>query len=264
MAYQHDDKARREASAHAIADDELVRLQESCRRKVEQLGPEGVRGHCIRFSLGAWGTDAECLPEAVRAKEAISRGDVFDIATQVLACNRGAADLLTASFIWGMGLTGYGPRRYRDIRAAARGRVEEALRGVRAAVSKDPRHPDPVTGYAQFYGGTDYEDRAAPGDERWSRLRGYGPAFFTKFLYFSTPAALILDARMARAVSRLSNLPNLVNTNGTIPAWTPYRYSVYLHWMNQTAEACGATPELLELTLFEPPPDPPDEGEAAD
>lgn len=263
MTYQHDDEARREASGQQVAAGELARLRELCTRKARQLEPEGVRGHCVRFSPDAWGTDADFLPAAVRAKEKISRGDVFDIATQVVACNQRAADLLTASFIWGMGLTGYGPRRYRVIRAAAQDRLEPALRGVREAITNDSRHPDPVAGYAQFYGGHDHEHRAEPGDEHWSRLRGYGPAFFTKFLYFSTPGALILDARMARAVSRLSTLTNLVNPNGTIPAWTPYRYSVYLHWMNQTAAACGVTPELLELTLFEPPSDPPDEGEAA-
>jgi hypothetical protein len=50
------------------------------------------------------------------------------------------------------------------------------------------------------------------------------------------------------------HLSNLVDANSSIPAWTPYRYSLYLHWMNQTAAACCFTPDLLEVTLFEPPP----------
>jgi hypothetical protein len=110
-----------------------------------------------------------------------------------------------------MGMTGYGPRRYRDIRAFVHGRMEDALRRVRTAILDDPRQPDPVAGYAQFYGGHGHDRRAAPGEEPWSRLRGYGSAFFTKFLYFSTPGALILDATMARAVSQLSGLNHLVN-----------------------------------------------------
>jgi len=93
---------------------------------------------------------------------------------------------------------------------------------------------DPVAGYACLYGGYDYEDRAAPGQEPWSRLRGFGPAFFIKFLYSSKPGALILDNWLAAAVHRLSQLPYLVTRDGRSVTWTPYRYSVYLHWMAQT------------------------------
>lgn len=65
----------------------------------------------------------------------------------------------------------------------------------------------------------------------WSGLRGFGPAFFTKFLYFGTPGVLILDNRLANAVHKLSQLPHLVAGNRQSLAWTPNRYSVYLHWM---------------------------------
>jgi 8-oxoguanine DNA glycosylase-like protein len=92
-------------------------------------------------------------------------------------------------------------------------------------VHKDPAPPGPIAGYACLPGGYDYHDRAAPGQEPWSRLHGFGPAFFTKFLYFSTPGALILDNQLANAV---------------------------LHWMTQTAWTIGVKPELLELTLFQP------------
>jgi hypothetical protein len=50
----------------------------------------------------------------------------------------------------------------------------------------------------------------APGQQPWSRLHLFGPAFFTKFLYFCGPGALILDNRLANAVYRLSRLPYLV------------------------------------------------------
>ena len=98
-----------------------------------------------------------------------------------------AADLLTASFIWGWGTAGYGPRRLRRIRSRAGDRLEPALRRVLDAVSKDAVAPDPVAGYARLYGGQASQDRAAPGQEPWSRLHGFGPAFFTKFLYFGRP-----------------------------------------------------------------------------
>jgi hypothetical protein len=58
-------------------------------------------------------------------------------------------------------------------------------------------------------------------------------------LYFSTPGALILDNRSANGVHRLSQLPNFVTGNGQSQTWTPYRYSVYLHWMTQTAQQSG-------------------------
>ena len=108
-------------------------------------------------------------------------------------------------------------------------------------------------------------DRRAPaGQPPWSRLHKFGPAFFTKFLYFSTPGALILDNRLANAVYQRSGLPHLVTKDGRSLAWTPYRYAVYLHWMRQTAEQAGAPPEMLEVTLFRPPADPMDEQDAAD
>jgi hypothetical protein len=100
--------------------------------------------------------------------------------------------------------------------------------------------------------------------EPWSRLRGFGPAFFTKFLYFSTPGALILDNRLANAVYSRSRLPYLVTGKGRSLAWTPYRYAVYLQWMGHTAQAVGVEPEILELTLFRPPGDLNAEHDAAD
>ena len=263
MAYKHDDEARSEASRLKIGDDEIADLRDLCGRKTADLGPPGVRAHWVGFPATAWGDAARCLPGAVLRQERVSRGDVFEIASQVRDSDRCAADLLTASFIWGMGRTGYGPRRYRDICAMAGGRLEQKLRQALEA-GNDSDYPDPVAGYAQLYGGDDDRQRAAPQDERWSRLHGYGPAFFTKFLYFSTPGALILDARMARAVLKLSGTSHLISADGSVPAWTPYRYCVYLHWTSQTAQTVGVTPDLLEATLFRPPPDPPGEDEAAD
>lgn len=54
-------------------------------------------------------------------------------------------------------------------------------------------------------------------------------AFFTKFLYFSAPGALILGIRLANAIRKLSKLPRLVTGNRRSQAWTSYRYPVSLH-----------------------------------
>jgi hypothetical protein len=172
--------------------------------------------------------------------------------------------LLAATFVWGWGTTGYGPGRYRAICAAAGDRLEPSLQRVLAEIHQDPGSPEPIAGYAQLYGGYEYAHRAAPGQEPWSRLHGFGPAFFTKFLYFCAPGALILDNRLANVVYGRSRLSYLVTGKGCSLAWTPYRYAVYLHWMGQTARAIGVEPELLESSLFRPPGDLNNEHEAAD
>ena len=264
MAYEYDDQALQEAAGHGVSQDEAERLRDMCARKAAEFGNGGVRSHSARFSVAAWDEPPGSLSSVIPRSGRISRGDVLDLGTQVRAGDLPAADLFTASFIWGTGTTGYGPRRHRDIRAAAGDRLEPSLQRVLAAISKDPGALDLIAGYAQLYGGYDYESRAAAGQEPWSRLHEFGPAFFTKFLYFSTPGALILDNRVARAVHERSGLPHLVTGDGRSLAWTPYRYAVYLHWMQQTARAVDTTPEMLEATLFQPPEDPLEEGDAAD
>lgn len=228
VTYEWDDQARKEAAEHPISGPDADILRGECSRKAAGLGPDGVRGHSVGFTVAAWDKPPG-LPDGVPRTGCISRGDVFGIGHQVRAGVRTATDLLTASFIWGWGTAGYGPHRLRDIRAAAGDLLEPSLQGALDAMAEDPASPDPIAGYACLYGGYDYQDRAAPGQPPWSRLHGFGPAFFTKFLYFSTPSALILDNRLANAVHRLSQLPYLVTGDGRSLTWTPYRYSVYLH-----------------------------------
>lgn len=263
VTYEWDEQASKEAAEYPVSVPDLDRLRRQCSQKAADLGTGGVSGHTVCFSLTAW-DEPPGLVEGVPRTGWISRGDVLGIGQQVRAGARPATDLLIASFIWGWGAVGYGPRRLLDIRAAAGDRLEPSLRRALDAVHEDPASPDPIVGYARLYGGYDHHDRAAPGEDPWSRLRGFGPAFFTKFLYFSTPGALILDNRLANAVYGLSHLPNLVTRDGLSLAWTPYRYAVYLHWMTQTARAVGVEPELLEITLFQPPGDLTEENGAAD
>jgi hypothetical protein len=258
-----DEQASKEAAGYPVSVPGAAALRRQCTQKAADLGPDSVRSHTVRFPVAAW-DEPTGLPDGVPRTGCISRGDVLDIGQQVRDRARPPSDLLAASFIWGWGTAGYGPRRLRDIRAAAGDRLESSLQRALDAVNKDPALPDPVAGYACLYGGYDDQDRAAPGQEPWSRLHGFGPAFFTKFLYFSTPGALILDNRLANAVHTLTQLPHLVTGNRRSLAWTPYRYSVYLHWMTQTARTAGVDPELLELTLFQPPGDLNDENGAAD
>jgi Putative 8-oxoguanine DNA glycosylase OGG-like protein len=263
MSCHDEEEARREAAAHRISDAEAAQLSGLCMRKSKDLGNAGVRGHSVDFSVTAW-HGLPGLPESILNKGRISRGDVLDIGKQVSAGALSPVVLLATSFAWGTGMTSYGPRRYRDIIDVAGPRLEPSLQQALKAALQDPRSPNPIAGYAQLYGGYDPDHRARAGQQPWSRLHRFGPAFFTKFLHFAVPGALILDNRLANAVYSRSQLPHLVTSDGRSVAWTPYRYAVYLHWMQQTAQTVGVWPEMLELTLFEPPTDPMTEQDADD
>lgn len=253
MPYQHDEQARQEADAHRISDDDTEQLRVLCMEKLSRLGDAGLRGHAAEFRVTAW-HGLPSLPDAILNRGRITRGDVLDIGERVRARDLSPVVLLAASFAWGTGMTGYGPRRYREIVDAAGAMLEPSLRQALDAIYHDPL--DPIAGYAQLYGGYEPDHRARPGQDPWSRLHKLGPAFFTKFLYFAVPGALILDNRVANAVYERSGLPHLVTADRRSVAWTPYRYAVYLHWMRQTAQTIGVLPETLELTLFQPPADP--------
>ena len=188
------------------------------------------------------------LPAHAVAAAMISRGDVFDVADEVRAGARPATDLFAASFVWGTGITGYGPHRHRMIVADAGDHLEPALRAA-----LDAGREDAVAGYATLYGGHDPMGRAGVLQPPWARLRGYGPAFFTKLLYFAVPGALILDSVLAATVHQLSGIDHLVTAEGRPRAWSPYRYAVYLDWMRQTAQRLDIDADQLELALFKPP-----------
>lgn len=238
MVYGDDTQAREEAAQYALSAPALDELGGQAAAKSEQLGPGGCRNHTIRIDAASW---HGLLPDELAGRDNISRGDVFDMA----AHPRNLTSVFAASFIWGTGRIGYGPRRLSDIIEGAGGNLESSLAAAKAAADTDL-----IEGYATLYGGHDPKRRAAAQTPPYARIDGYGPAFFTKFLYFTTPGALILDNVLANAVYGLTKMPHLVARNGNPYAWSPYRYAVYLHWMNTTAASVGVTPELLEFTLF--------------
>jgi hypothetical protein len=240
MAYEHDDQARHEAARYALSGDQIAHLRPLVESKRSGLGSEGVRGHRVTYDPADW---EGLIPPLLAARNSVSRGDVFD-----LAQTGDLTAVFAAAFLWGTGDRGYGPHRYREIVASTNGRLGEILAAVATATADDV-----IAGYTMFFGGDDPKRRAAPNTEPWARIDGYGPAFFTKFLYFTNPRALILDKVLATRVTTLSKMPYLTQPNGQSYAWSPYRYAVYLHWMYQTAASLGCTADELELTLFAPP-----------
>ncbi|MDH6199091.1 hypothetical protein M2272_005758 [Mycobacterium frederiksbergense] len=240
MTYIHDDQARQEAADHPLANHHLQEIRGLIAAKRNELGEGGVRAHRVGYNPASW---AGLLPDRLTENDCVSRGDVFAIAE-----TGDLADVFTASYVWGTGRIGYGPRRYRDIVESTAGQLDLMLARAAEASSEHP-----VAGYAMFYGGDSPESRAPANHEPWCRIEGFGPAFFTKFLYFTTPGALILDNVLARKVAALSGMPHLVTRAGKSRAWSPYRYAVYLHWMRQAAQELGCSADELELTLFTAP-----------
>lgn len=116
------------------------------------------------------------------------------------ANDQGRTDLaFVAAMVWGYGKAGYGP--YRTLRALSGGSAqspgldESVLARLREA-SEHARERGPLAGF--------YTLNNAPG-----KVRGLGPAFFTKWLYFTTAvdgpddaaAASILDQRVRRWIA---------------------------------------------------------------
>jgi hypothetical protein len=82
------------------------------------------------------------------------------------------------------------------------------------------------------------------------RLRGLGPAFGTKYLYFCAqpatgPRALILDRLVARWLARNAG----VSLNPGF--WSSKTYGRYLELLGSWAEALGSTPDEVEMCIFQ-------------
>jgi hypothetical protein len=135
VTYKWDEQASKEAADYPVSAPETDMLRRQCSRKAAGLGLDGVRSHTVSFPVTAW-DEPPGLPEGVSRSGHISRGDVLDIGQQARAQARPATDLLVASFIWGWGAVGYGPRRLRDIRAAAGNQLKPSLQVNRSTVKK--------------------------------------------------------------------------------------------------------------------------------
>ncbi|MEU5341966.1 MULTISPECIES: hypothetical protein [unclassified Streptomyces] len=255
-------------------------LDDELRRRL--LPPTAVRalglwlaGSGARYATGAGGHDVEYAPARwtgiepwpVGLPERSRTGTARISRDQVVAATRGAAErsewseALVASYVWGQGRTGYGPHRLREILAEPT--VDDAL----ATAGSVLRQEGAVAAYRGLRGA----------------VKGLGPAFFTKFLYFldqghlldpatdapAEPRALILDQRVARVMRAhatrvgadmaLASAPAVAAWIWSDSGWTSHRYGVYLEWIHAATEQLasagigwpGSRPDLLELALFD-------------
>jgi hypothetical protein len=236
-----EDKACAEAAGHLPTADGRDRIAQAVEAARRQRGGDDVRSHAISFNPAQWQPYAGALPEQALRARSISRGDVFEIAAEPDDAD-GHWRLFCASNIWGRPSNGFGTTRFERI---IRETPHEQLSTVIAEARGRLAACGPLSAYAYLRG-----TGSACTVPHW------GPAFFTKLLYFahtgSAPgSALILDNLMATAVAAISGLPNFVNRRGGSRRWTKYRYGVYLAWMNQVAVEQGVSPDFLEYALFE-------------
>ncbi|MEV5693044.1 hypothetical protein [Micromonospora globbae] len=216
-----------------------------------------VNAHKIPVEPSRWVQFPELPFDSDESLLSVSRRDMTDRAQR--RDDDRWLSLLVASMAWGWGRKGFGPTRLRWIldgnsRWKALPRTETRRR-LATAVDTLDRH-----GAVAAYG-------YLAGDER---IPGFGPAFFTKFLYFADRAAggqgcsLILDARLAWQMRGFwrRRVAEPYTANGPSPdwlwrgpVWTGRRYQIYLAFMGRVAAELSEsgerwTPDLVELLLF--------------
>ncbi|HEY4099049.1 MAG TPA: hypothetical protein VGM33_26215 [Baekduia sp.] len=198
----------------------------------------------LREAVGAWRAEGRppqgavpyvrerwiaALPEHAATLRALP-GDGLDRAAAhaAVAASLAAGELLGAfvvSQVWGYGRSGYGPFRVRRI-------LDQPEADLHVRASYDELCDDgPVAGFAAFSGE--------------HRLRGLGPAFFTKFMYLADPSrrALVLDEYVLtwlreRAEVKLSRNPR------------PADYERYLQIVGGWAAELDVPDEAVERLIF--------------
>ena len=203
---------------------------------------EAVLGQAVSFNPetwnrwlpdGLWPDELDLLQGTGRFHR-ITREDVFRLSAGVETPVQ-AVRCYVATCVWGTGTAGLGVvRRARPLRAHddAGERLLNAITTV--------REDGAVAAYRNLRRGGD------------THLRGLGPAFFTKVLYFAgwdtavSPRPLILDRFVARAFNEQAKLSWRTNWN-----WTPSQYERYLDTVAGWAGSWGTTADVVERELFE-------------
>jgi hypothetical protein len=135
------------------------------------------------------------------------------------------------SMVWGFGPTNYGAWRTKEI-LRVNSRPYEALLNCAKSVEADGG----IEGYRYL--------------ANEGRLKGFGPAFATKYLYFcsvSRPGerALVLDRLVADWLARSAGF--VIDPT----RWSTKNYEKYLEQMRNWSHSLDLTPEQLEALIFE-------------
>jgi hypothetical protein len=132
--------------------------------------------------------------------------------------------------VWGFGTVGYGPWRTAQVLAATV-EAQERL----ASVAQQLAAQGALDAYRLLAGGC--------------RLRGLGPAFGTKYLYFCPqgpgPPALIFDRLVAKWLTRT------VQISLNPGSWSAGTYRRYLDILGAWAAALDVAPDEIEQRIFQ-------------
>lgn len=195
-------------------------------REAERPAQEGILWPRERW-LRAFGQHAELIEGL---PERLDRGAVRAACLDAPIGQAPAVRAFLASMMWGYGPTGYGPWRTHRVLSQtpdAAGRLHEAARRLRNG------------------GGLNaYRWLAGEGRIRW-----FGPAFATKYLYFCPQVAnrmpaLILDRFVAQW------LHEQVDQQFHHWGWAPASYGGYVSLMCTWSDEIGLAPDVIEELIF--------------
>ncbi|MEE3851929.1 hypothetical protein VZC37_16425 [Gordonia sp. LSe1-13] len=220
----------------SVTDLSTVQLPAAARAWVASADPAtAIVEHRVTVARQWWVTElaAHGFGDAILS-DSLTRGDVFSLAGHALKSPEAALVLLWNALAWGSGTKNRNNRtRVTSIAAdphAAGELLQEAMRLSRT---------DPESAYEMLY------PRNVPA------IRGLGPAFFTKVLYFAGGGApdhpcLILDERVARSL-RAAGWQSLPIKN-----WLPSAYRRYVDLVDRwSREYDIPRPDLIERWLFD-------------
>ena len=233
-------QARAEARDHLPDVEALERIERAASKARDALGGDDVRAHSVLIDPTMWVLPPLALPHETLSSMRISRGDAFAVAGCPVDPETNWL-LFCTSFVFGYGTSGVGPSRLeRILRQTPPADLQDLIAKVRQLLA----HHGPLRAY-------DY----LRGDKQRGTVPYWGPAFYTKLLYFaSTPggpgSALILDNQTAWMVSVITGMDRFVDQQNRSERWTAYRYGVYLAWMTEVSSQLEVQPDFLEYALF--------------
>ena len=192
----------------------------------EQKGIEWPRSDW----LAAFPTHEDLLHQLPRL---LARASVRDVCADATHDEAAAERAFLAVMVWGYGRVGYGRHRVHEILSATPRSAERLVTVVRTLAASGA-----VAAYHSL------------GDDEDCRLKGLGPAFGTKYLYFcqpdgAEPVALIHDSNVVKWFKRHAALD--LSCDG----WDESIYSGYLNQMRGWATSLRCRPDDLELRIFE-------------
>jgi hypothetical protein len=222
-------EAARRGAATAAGGDRLI--PRAVVRVCERWDAEGRRAQ----AAAAWQRDRwiAAMPDQARMlrdlPNRLDRSIVRQLVRDAPATMRGMFEAMVIVYAWGWSVTSVGVTRAQSALGAGVERLGSALLAAREAM----RLGGPLDGYAAL---------AGP-----HRVKGLGPSFGSKFLYFASPEdsrALILDQLVADWLAREAAL----SLNAT--RWSVRTYAAYLHTMDEWSSGLGMSSHQLEEIVF--------------